>query len=369
MEFSSLVNGGISNLMPYRMGKTIEQIQEEVGAKNLIRLNAGESPYGVSRKVREVLKQYESYIPYYPDSAALNFKNKLFNRFNYEIPFITVGADTTELISLICRAFLRPGLNVIIPQLSSIMHERAVQLSGAEIITTAIMDDWTPDFDAIVEAINDHTRMIMLSNPSNPIGAFSVFSQIDGLLRSVPNDVLVVVDEELVDYLGLGYKDLYPLLDFYPNLMILRSFSHAYGLAGLRIGYMLSCEEISGIINVLRDPYNVSSIALDCATAALSDGTFFNFVIEKTTVERNRFREFCGAYGLETIDTHTCSITINFGNKAERYYNALVQLGVFTRPLGYLGLPTLLNITLGHPRETDFVLKHIEQFLTTDSPR
>ena len=367
VDFTSMVGGGIAQLLPYRMGKPLELMQAQLKAPHLLRLNAGESPYGVSRKVREVLGRAEELLARYPDSGCYYLKDALKRLCGYELNHITVGADSAELISLLCRALVTPQVNVIIPQLSSLSLERSVQLSGARIITTPIMDDWTPDLQAILDNIDNCTRMVLMANPTNPIGAFSVFSDLKAFMEQVPEDVLVVVDEELVDYIGQGYRDIYELILTSPNLIVLRSFSHAYGLASLRIGYMLSCEEISGIINVLRDPFNVSQLALDCATAALDDVSFFNKVIHANDVERNRFREFCAYYGLTMINTKSCSVTIDFGEQAERYYNAFLQLGIFTRPLSYLGLRSLINISIGHPKATDFLLAKLEKLILSDA--
>lgn len=367
MTFSSLTNGHIAQFLPYRLVKPLEVVQQELGVKNLLRLNAAENPFGVSPKVAKVLREYQKKICFYPDTGAYFLKQKLHSRFGYGPNQIAVGADTQELLSLLIRAFLNPEVKVIIPQFSSVNLERSVQISGATIVTSPIMDDWTPDLQGIVERIDAHTRMILLANPTNPLGAFSVYSDIWGMLSQVPEDVLVVVDEELVDYIGQGYRDLYEMLATYPNLVLLRSFSHAYGLASLRIGYMLSGEEINGIVNVLRDPFNVSQLALDCATAALDDVTFFNKVIHANDVERNRFYEFCAFYGLTMINTKSCSVTIDFGEQAERYYNAFLQLGIFTRPLSYLGLRSLINISIGHPKATDFLLAKLEKFIIHDT--
>lgn len=367
MDFSSLTNGHIAQFLPYNLVKPLEVVQEELGVKNLLRLNAAENPFGVSPRVSAVLHEYEKKICFYPDPGAYFLKKKLQKRFGYDLNRIAVGADTQELVSLLVRAFLNPEVKVIIPQLSSLSLERSVQLSGARIITTPIMDDWTPDLQAILDNIDNCTRMVLMANPTNPIGAFSVFSDLKAFMEQVPEDVLVVVDEELVDYIGQGYRDIYELILTSPNLIVLRSFSHAYGLASLRIGYMLSCEEISGIINVLRDPFNVSQLALDCATAALDDVSFFNKVIHANDVERNRFREFCAYYGLTMINTKSCSVTIDFGEQAERYYNAFLQLGIFTRPLSYLGLRSLINISIGHPKATDFLLAKLEKLILSDA--
>lgn len=367
MSFSSLTNGQIAQFLPYHLVKPLEVVQQELEVKNLLRLNAAENPFGVSPKVEAVLHDYEKKICFYPDPGAYFLKQKLQKRFGYELNSIAVGADNQELITLLARAFLNPEVKVIIPQLSSLSLERTVQLSGAQIVTTPIMDDWTPDLYSIIDCIDARTRMILMANPTNPIGAFTVFSDLKEFMEQVPEEVIVVIDEELVDYIGQGYRDLYELIAAYPNLVLLRSFSHAYGLASLRIGYMLSCEEISGIVNVLRDPFNVSQLALDCAVAALDDVFFFKKVIHANDVERNRFREFCAYYGLTMINTKSCSVTIDFGEQAERYYNAFLQLGIFTRPLSYLGLRSLINISIGHPKATDFLLSKLEKFILDDA--
>ena len=367
MDFSSLANGAIASMLPYRMGKPVELVHEEIGAKNFVRLNSGENPYGISRKVQKVLERYADKLPYYPDAGAWHFKKLLSSTFNYDVNNITAGADNHELISLLARAFLNPSVNVIVPRVNSIMIERAVRISGAGIRSTGINDDWEPVLEEIVEAIDDRTRMIIMANPSNPLGAFVHYSSLEKMLQDVPEDVLVVIDEELIDYLGGGYKDLYDLIINYPNLVLLRSFSHIYGLAGLRIGYMLSCDEICGIINVLRDPYNVSQLALDCACAALTDNVFTRFVLDRTNTERNRYREFCSFYGLAMVDNKTNTVTIDFGSRAHSWYNALMRQGIFTRHLEYLGLPSLINITMGHPDENDFCLRRIEQLILKDS--
>lgn len=367
MDFSSMVNGDIARFLPYHMSKPLSVIQKDLGVKHLFRLNASESPFGVSKKVRDVLASYEERMAYFPDAHAYELKQKLKSIYGYNVNHITVGADTQELVSLLCRAFLNPDVNVIIPQLSSVNLERSAQLSGARIITTGIMDDWTADLDAVLDSINERTRMVLISNPSNPLGAFNVYTDLEAFMELVPPDVIVVLDEELIDFLGPGYRDLYPLIVAHPNLLVLRSFSHAYGLASLRIGYMLSGEEICGLINVLRDPYNVSQLALDCACAALDDRSFVKRVVHAYDVERNRFRDFCGYYGLTMLNTRTSSVTIDFGTQAERYYNALVQLGIFTRPLSYLGLNTLINISMGRPNVTDYLLSKLEEFIVADS--
>lgn len=367
VDFTALTNGGIAQLLPYRLSKPMELVQEKLKAPNLMRLNLGESPYGVSCKVREVLQRAEQLLPLYPDSGCYFLKDTLKRLYGYEVNHITVGADSGELISLLCRAFLNPQVNVIIPQLSSIALDRAATIAGAAIIPTSIMDDWTPDFDAILDALNERTRMILFANPSNPIGAFALKSQVTDFLAQVPEEVIVVIDEELIDYEGQSYEDFYALLSLYPNVVLLRSFSHAYGLAGLRIGYMLSNEEICGICNVLRDPYNVSVLAQECAIAALQDKTFVTAVVKQTGVQRRRYRDFCAKYGFSMIDTRSCSVTIDFGANTERYYQELMRHGVFTRPLSYLGLNSLLNISLGAPDENTAVLKILETMALSDA--
>lgn len=364
-DFTALTNGNIAQFLPYRMGKPVEVLQDELKVKNIIRLDAAESPYGVSRKVRDVLLRSEDLLPLYPDRGAYFLKEALHERFGYDSTNITVGAGSSGLATLLCRAFLNNSVNVVIPQFNNIALHRAAEISGAEVIVSAIHDDWTPDIDAILTAVNHDTRMIMFNNPSNPIGAFLVKSQLQQLLELVPDDIIVVVNEELVEYLGDGYEDCYTLISKFPNLVLLRSFSHAYGLAGMRVGYMLSGEEICGIINVLRDPYNVSGVALECARAALYDKTFLGMVLHHNAIERNRYRTFCAVVGLAMIDTVTNSVTIDFGQLANKVYQELLANGVLTRPMTYMGLNTLINIGMSHPAETDFVIERLESIFLT----
>lgn len=369
MDFSSLANPGIVEQLPYHMNKPLELIHKDLGAKSFVRLNAGENPFGVSRKVRKLLARYEENLNYFPDSGAYYLKQELKKRRGYEISNITAGCDAQELISLLLRTFVNPTHNVIVPQVNSYNIERSVKLSGAKLVLSSVNDDWSPNFDSIISKVDVNTRMVILANPSNPIGAFLGFSLINYLMNNLPEDVLVVIDESLVDYLGEGYRDLYEIVQAFPNLILLRSFSHVWGLANLRVGYMLSCEEICGLVNVMRDPFNVSQIGLDCATVSLSDVAFYQQVIKSTNVERNRYIDFCVYYGIPMADTITCSVTIDCGDKIDTYFNGLLKHGIYTRPLGYIGLPSLLNISIGLPRENDFVLERFERVIIDDRKR
>lgn len=363
MDFSSLVNGKIASFLPYRMGKPMEIIKEELGCKNLLRLNAGENPFGMSRKVSQLIKERLDRVPLYPDASAYTFKHTLAQLYGYALNHICAGADNTELISLLTRAFLNEHVNAIVPQVSSLSLERAVTISGAQLIKSPITEEWLPDINAVLSLVNSSTRMILLSNPSNPLGAFMTYSEIERLLKQLSKQVIVVVDEELVDFIGDGYKDLYSLIAQYPNLVIVRSFSHAYGLADLRVGYMLSGDEITGIVNVLRDPFNVSQLSLDCASVALEDQSFISMVLNSMQTERNRYHNFCVYYGLPILQTKTCSVTIDFGEQASAIYGALLRFGIFTRPLHYFALPSLINISIGHPKENDYVLARLEKLI------
>lgn len=369
MEYTSLVNKGIAQLMPYRIGKPLELVKSEMGVKNLIRLNAGESSYGVSRKVREVIENFSKKVAFYPDPNAYYLKNALFEVFKYKANNIVVGADVEELLSLIMRAFINEDSEVIVPRLSCIAHERAVVVSGARLIASAVKDDWTPDLDDILLRINDRTRMILLANPTIPIGGFTLISDIVNFMESVPPQVLVVVDEEYIEFLGDGVRDSYKEIKQYPNLIVLRSFSHVYGLASMPIGYMLCTEEICGILNTLRNPHNVSQLAMDCAVAALADQNFKNKVLSFYKVERTRYQDFCNYYGIGFLDTITNSITLNLGSRADYYYHCFMRLGIFTKHLNCLDLPTMINVTLGNAYQTDYMLKRMEQFILDDRQR
>lgn len=380
MSFIDLVQGNVAPFLPYRMNKPLDVIQKEMKLEKLYRMHALENPYGVSKRVLSVLAKYvngstsrNAYpaINLYPDNACYNLKQKLHDVYRYDVNRIVVGSGVHELSSLITHTFLHPGMTAVMPYLSSYDMEMYLSMQGVRLAITPISEDWSPNFDEMAKTVqNLKANMVYIANPSIPLGGFAVRERFVSFLSKINCErTIVVINEEFIDYLGGGYQDLYSLLDRFPNLILLRSFSHAFGLADQRVAYLVTSDEISSILNTLQTPYAVSQLAQDCACAALSDMSFMQHVIKSINVERNRIREFCTFFSLRVVDTVTNSITIPFGGLSNRVYHELQKDGFFVRDLSYFKLNGLLNFTIGRDVHTDALLLSLERILLNHVPQ
>lgn len=374
MAYSDLIQGNAAQFLPYTMSKPLDVVQKDLRLKSVYRMHALESPFGVSRKVTAVLEDYvnnlsirNSYpkINLYPDNNCYKLKCKLHENRLYDINKMIVGSDVFELSNLIIHAFLNPSMCAAMPALSSYEIESYLSVLGIKLILTPISEDWSPNLSILAQEVNRHdARLVYIANPSIPLGGFATRHRIQKFLEQLnPQKTIVVINEEFSDYLGHGYSDFYPLIDKYPNLILLRSFSHAFGLTDLRIGYALASEEIASLLNVMHMPYGVSQLAQDCACAALDDLSFTQHVIHCTNVERNRIHDFCSFFSLHMLNTITNSVTIPFGSRLGRIYHDLQRAGIFIRDLNYLGLEGLCNITIGRSSQTDILLQTLEKSL------
>ncbi|MDD7544200.1 pyridoxal phosphate-dependent aminotransferase, partial [Actinobacillus porcinus] len=210
------------------------------------------------------------------------------------------------------------------------------------------------DLDAFLAAINEKTKLIYIANPNNPTGNFLTEAEIDGFLAKVRSDIIVVLDEAYTEFTAADERvDSFTLLNKYPNLVVSRSLSKAYGLAGLRIGYAVSNPEIANLFNRVRQPFNVNSLALASAIAVMNDDAFVQKVAENNRQELKRYEAFCQQYGLEYIPSKGNFITIDFKQPAAPIYDALLREGVIVRPIAGYGMPNHLRISVGLPEEND----------------
>lgn len=374
MSYVDLVQGNVAQFLPYNMHKPLDVVQKEMGLSNIYRFHALESPFGVSKKVSKVLANYAKtssgrysypHINLYPSSDGYKLKQKLKSVFDYDLRNIVVGGGAHELSALVLNTFLQAGMTAVMPHLSSYEIEHYLSIKGVKLVLTPISEDWSPNFDMLAAAVQEHdARVVYIANPSIPIGGFAVHARFKKFLSRInPYKTIVVVNEEFIDYLGDGYKDMYNLISAFPNLVLIRSFSHAYGLTDLRIGYLLATEEIASILNVVHMPYQVSQLAQDCACAALEDMGFIKRLLSEVNVERNRFKSFCTFFSLRMINTVTNSVTIPLGSRFDRIYHELQREGVFIRDLSCFNVPELCNITIGRAHHNDHLLNLLEKAL------
>lgn len=360
MDIKTLVNGGIASLKPYVAGKPIEDVKRELGLTDIVKLASNENPFGPSQKVIDACKKAIDECNFYPDSNAYYLKEKLKEKFNYNPNCITIGAGSNELINLIFQCFVNKDVNVVIPEYSFIVYPMEAVVNGAN-IKYAKLDNYYTSCKNLLDLIDDKTRLIVIANPSNPIGTSLDFNSIKDFLSKVPEHILVVIDEAYNEFNLENTTDTYTLLKDHPNLMISRTFSKAYGLAGLRIGYLLASEQISSILNALRAPFNVNQIAINAAICALDDEEHLKKVVQSNHEQLQRYIAFAKEHNFKYIQSYANFITIDFNEDGQKIFESLLKQGVIVRALKNYGLDTMVRISIGTKEQNDKFFEAFEK--------
>ncbi len=364
-QYSSFANGGITLIKPYQAGKPIEEVQRELGLTDVIKLASNENPFGMSDSARKAAIDAVSSGNLYPDANGYYLKHKLYEKFGYKPETITLGAGSNELINLLFEAFVNKDVNVIFPEYSFVVYPMETTVNGAE--ARAIpLKDYCADLNAILASVDEKTRIIAFANPSNPIGTAIRSEDMYNFLKKVPKTTLVVIDEAYNEFNSGddSFEDTGKWLDEFENLIVSRTFSKAYGLAGLRVGYMLANEEITSILNRLRAPFNVNIAALAAARAALDDTAFIEKTVQNNTKERTRYQEFCKNHGLYMIPSFANFVAIDFKERdAQAIADRLLHMGVIVRPLLGYKLKSILRISIGTPEQNDRLFDCLENIL------
>lgn len=364
-DYSSLANGGLTRIKPYQAGKPIEEVQRELGLSDVIKLASNENPFGMSPKALKAAQDAIAGCNIYPDSNGFYLKNKLNAKFGYKSEMITLGAGSNELINLLFQCFVNDKTNVVLPEYSFVVYSMEATVNGAQ-TKVVPLKDWNVDLDEVFKAIDENTRIVAFANPSNPVGTAISSKAMREFVARVPKTTLVVIDEAYNEF-NEGdptYQDSAKWVDEFENLVVSRTFSKAYGLAGLRVGYMISNPEIASLLNRLRAPFNVNSVALAAANAALDDPEFIAQVVDNNTKERVRFAEFCKAHNLKAIDSKANFVAVDFApHDAQAIAKGLLQKGVIVRPLLGYKLQDILRITIGKKEENDRLFAELEKLL------
>ncbi len=368
IDFNSYANGGITLIKPYQAGKPIEEVKRELGLTDVIKLASNENPFGMSEKAKEAAIKAICEGNLYPDSNGYYLKHKLNEKFGYDVDCITLGAGSNELINLLFQAFVNKNVNVVYPEYSFVVYPMEATVGGAEGRAVALKADYTADLDAILDTIDENTRIVAFANPSNPIGTAVPSKDMYEFIKKVPKTTMVVIDEAYNEFNSGDetYVDSASWLKEFDNLVVSRTFSKAYGLAGLRVGYMLANKEITSILNRLRAPFNVNIAALAAAVAALDDEDFLKKTVENNTKERDRYASYCKDHGLFMIDSKANFVAIDFkGHDAQLIEKELLQKGIIVRPLLGYKLQDILRISIGTKEENDRLFNELSKLLET----
>ena len=271
LEIKDLINSSIKSLTPYEPGKPIEDLEREYGIKNAVKLASNESPLGPSPKVLTASEEVISGVHRYPDGNGFRLKQALSSKYSVDMSVLTLGNGSNDIIEFVARCFLSPKDNAIYSKYAFAVYPLIVQALGAEGIEVEAKD-WGHDLQSMLEAINKDTKIVFIANPNNPTGTFIKKNEMIRFLEKVPSQVIVLLDQAYFDYSNYESEDVsFSLVEDFPNLIISRTFSKAYGLAGLRVGYSVSSSNIADYLNRVRQPFNVNSLALAAAESALKD--------------------------------------------------------------------------------------------------
>ena len=349
-------------ISPYQPGKPITELAREMGipVENILKLASNENPLGMSPKAQKAVEAAISGIERYPDQFDLI--KAVAGHCGLAPNQVVLGNGSNDVLDLIARVFLAPGRSAVFAQHAFAVYPLATLSTGADLIATPARN-YGHDLDAMRAAIRPDTRIVWIANPNNPTGNFLPYPEVRAFLKAVPKDVVVVLDEAYNEYISPTERvDTASWIEEFPNLVVCRTFSKIYGLAGLRIGYALASTEIADLMNRIRQPFNVNNLAIAAAVAALDD---HQFVAESYELNRCGMEQIVAGLqrlGLEYIPSHGNFVAFRAGDGAAVNQKLLKQ-GVIVRPIAGYGLPEWLRVTIGAGPENARFLEALERAL------
>ncbi len=346
----SLANAGILGLRPYQPGKSSAVVEKELGIRGAVKMASNESLLGAPRGARRAYLRALKELRRYPDSEGWVLREALAAHWRVAAEQITLGNGSNEVLELLGRVFLAPGSSALYARHAFIVYPLLVQGCGAQEVVVPTRS-WEYDLEAMAAALRADTRLVFLANPNNPTGSWITEEQLRGFLDRVPAQVLVVLDEAYLEYVrDPRYPDSLALMKEHPNLVLTRTFSKIYGLAGLRVGYAISTPAVAELLQRARAPFNVNTPALEAAAAALEDTRHVARVQALTRAGMEQLQEGLAALSLPWIPSQGNFLSVEFPS-ARSMYQALLRRGVILRPLEVYEMPHHLRVTVGLPRE------------------
>ena len=364
VDFKSLALPGVQRLQPYQGGKPIEELERELGISGAIKLASNENPLGLSDMAKKAIETSLVDGARYPDGNGFYLKQKLSERLSVSTNQITLGNGSNDVLELVSRGFLGSEHNAVFSEHAFVVYQLAITAQNAKAVVVPALN-WGHDLKAMAAAVDDNTRLMFIANPNNPTGTWVSLAEIEDLLKALPGQVLVVIDEAYFEYVDKPeYGSALSLLEKFPNLIITRTFSKAYGLASLRVGYAVSHPDVADILNRVRQPFNINSLALAAALAVLDDRGYLNRSIE---MNRSGYSQLVAGFdklGLDYIPSAGNFISVQVPDDVQAIYQSLLQLGVIVRPVGLYGMPNHLRVSIGLPEENQRFLFALEQLLS-----
>lgn len=358
----SIVAKHIESLKPYVPGKPVEELERELGISEALKLASNENPLGPSPMAIEAIKEIASKTHIYPDGAGYKLRETIAEMLSVEIDEVILGNGSNELITLAIRTFCQPGDTAVISDYSFIAYRLCLQAAGVGWTSVAMKNGYVHDLEAMAAACDETTKIVFVANPNNPTGTHVGRAELEDFLRAVPERALVVLDEAYVEYaLAEDYVTGLELRDLRERLIVTRTFSKCYGLAGLRVGYGVGPAKLMNYVQRVREPFNANLVGQVAALAALDDKDFVKTAVASNEAGREvllaGLHRLQSEYGVEWINSQTNFVLMESPFDGLKLYEAMLREGVIVRPMAGYGLPKHLRITIGTPEQTERCLE------------
>lgn len=357
------VKQSMVGLHPYQPGKPMEEVKRELGLNEVVKLASNENPYGASPHVAKAVNEAISQVAVYPDGYARLLRQKVAADQGVKEEQLIFGNGSDEVILILCRAILSAGDNIVtaVPTFPQYKHNAVIE--GTEVKEIPLTDG-VHNLEAMYEAIDKNTKIVFVCNPNNPSGTYVNEASFKKFLEKVPENVLVVSDEAYFEYVrAKDYPNTIPLLNEYKNLMILRTFSKAYGLASLRVGYGIGHEDFIQAVEPGREPFNTNSVAQAAAIAAIEDKDFLHDCVQKNEEEMIKFENFCKEHNFPFYPSEANFILMSVKRSGGEVFNKLLHAGFIVRNGEALGFPDYVRITLGTPAQNEKIRAELLSWL------
>ena len=359
MKFKKQING----LKAYQPGKTTDEVKRIFNLDKITKLASNENPYGASPKVKEYLDSANINFAIYPDGYASKLRTSVANHLQVSEKQLLFGNGSDENILIVSRAILQPGLNTVMADITFGQYKHNAIVEGAEIREVPLKDG-EHDLEKMYEAIDENTAIVWICNPNNPTGTLTPSQKIKEFVAKVPSDVLIVLDEAYTEYITDDtYEESIDLLKEHGNVLIMRTFSKAYGLASFRVGYAVGSEEVISQLEPTREPFNNTVLSQEVAAIGLADQAFIEQCRTQNNAGKKQYEAYCTERNLHYYPSQTNFILMEVKADSDVVFQGLMQRGFIVRSGNALGVPGYLRITIGTEQENKELLEKLDEVL------
>lgn len=366
IDFTKLAVKGVQELRAYQPGKPIDELAREFGLKadDIVKLASNENPMGPSQKALDAIQSEFKDLTRYPDGNGFELKRVLSKKLNVTHEQITLGNGSSDILEFIVKCFVSQGDEVVVSQHAFAIYGLVTKMMGGSIIQVPAKN-WGHDLPAMASAVTDKTKIVFVTNPNNPTGTWNTKIELEAFLKQVPPHVIVLLDEAYFEYVSEpDYPSGIDYLSQYPNLLVTRTFSKAYGLASLRVGYGVSSPELADLMNRVRPPFNVDSFALAAAVASVKDESYVSQSKQLNDEGMRQLQTGFEQLNLNSIPSVGNFICFEVPGRAMEVYQSLLELGVIVRPVANYEMPNHLRVSIGTQAENQTFLLKLKSLLS-----